>query len=258
MSFFASFQQLVPSWLSAGDGGKVLASLSLLADDYVARAKLGLLARFPSYAPDDTALAALGRDRLILRGINEPSTSYADRLVRAPDDLPRRGGPYALLEQLRAYLQASCVVRTVDRRGNWFQIDANGNESSNIATGAWDWDSTPPSPNWARFWVVIYPVGGTTPWAPSDSEPFADRSTIGTTATPDQVAGLRSIVREWKPDGTKCEWIIIAFDDAYWAPTSSSGDLPDGSFRNWSKVSAGVRVASRFSNSRYFSGAAGG
>jgi hypothetical protein len=255
MSFLEAFQKLVPSWLSADDGGNVLASLALVKDDFAARAKLGLMARFPSYAPDDDALAAIGRDRKIVRGIGEPAAAYAARLVRAVDDMKRRGSPFAMLEQLRAYLQAPCVVRTVDRRGNWYSIDAAGNESSSIATGNWNWDSTEAAPCWGRFWVVIYPVGGTLPWAPSDSVPFASRTTIGTTATPDQVASLRSIVRDWKPAGTKCEWIVVSYDAAYWGPSSIPADLPDGTFRNWSKVSAGVRIASRFANTRYFSGA---
>lgn len=250
MSFFEIFQKITPSWLNDGDGGKVLASLALIKDDFVARVKLGLLTRFPSYAVDDVALGAIGRDRKILRGINEPAASYSARLVPFLDDHIRRGNPFALLKQVQAYLQAPCVVRTVDRRGNWFTRDAAGNESTNINTGNWDWDGVPASPRWARFWLIIYPVGGTNPWAPQGSGGDPDE-TIGTTATADQIAGLRSIVREWKPAGTSCEWIIIAFDSASFSPSAPE---PDGNWGAWSKVVGTQRVASRLSTARYFDG----
>lgn len=255
MSFFESFQKLLPSWLTAGDGGKVAASLSLLLDDYAARAKLGLLARFPAYAPDDAALAAMGRDRRIIRGINEPREAYAARLSRAFDDLRTRGNPYTLLEQLRAYLQAPCVVRTVDRRGNWYTIDADGNRSCHRATGNWDWDGTPASPEWSRFWVIIYPVGGTTPWAIAeewgDGSSWGDDTDLafGTTATLDQVASVRQIIRDWKPDGTRCEWVIVAFDETSFTPAGSTD--PSGL---WGKWSDGAGEPVRLDSARYWKG----
>lgn len=255
-TFFESFPKLVPAWLSDAIGGKVLGSLALMKDDFVARAKLGMLARFPDYAPDDAALAALGRDRKIVRGINEPAASYAARIKRAPDDLRRRGSPFALLEQLRAYLQAPCVVRSVDISGNWFSIDAAGVESSNLIPGSWTWDTLPAS-QWSRFFVVIYPVGGVTPWHETGlfgaAGAVAESDTLGTTATPDQVAQLRSIVRDWKPDGTKCEWIVISYDSAEFGP--DTGTVTSGLFGDWSKIVDGVRVASRFADARYISGA---
>lgn len=259
-TFFEVFQKLVPPWLSADDGGKVLASLALMKDDFVARAKLGLLARFPAFAPDDDALASMGRNRKILRGINEPAAAYAARLVRSLDDLQRCGNPFAMLEQLQAYLQAPCVVRTVDRRGNWYSIAADGTKTSSIGTGNWTWDTIPSTPFFGRFWVVIYPAGGTKPWAPSGKIGDAHLwgtgkigvagATIGTTATSDQVASVRSIVRDWKPAGTTCEWIIIAFDAATFSPAGSTD--PAGGWAHWSD-GAGHPV--RLASARYWRGA---
>jgi hypothetical protein len=170
VSFIDAFKKYVPSWLSKGEGGLVGASLMQQVEDFRVRTKLALVARFPEYAAvycDDAALAAIGRDRRIVRGINEPAAAYAARLVRAFDDHRTRGNPFALLRQIRAYLQAPCVVRTVDRRGNWFSIAADGTETTNMATGNWDWDGRAASPEWARFWVIIFPVDGITPWRPS-------------------------------------------------------------------------------------------
>lgn len=265
MSFFEVYQRLAPRWLTDGDGGTVLASLALMADDYAARAKLGLLARFPQYAPDDTSLGALGRDRRIVRGIGESATAYSARLVRALDDLATRGNPYALLGQVQAFLGQPCVVRTVDRRGNWYRLAADGTKSSSIGLADWTWDAVPASPFWGRFWLIIEPVGGTLPWAEVDawgdatlwgSGVFgAASTTIGTTATPAEVGALRSIVREWKPAGVACEWIVVSYNAAAFGP--GTGTVTDALWGDWSKTVSGVRVESRSADARYWRGADG-
>lgn len=257
--FFLQFKNLLPWWLSSEPA--VAGSLALLVDDYLDRAKRSLLARFPAYAPDDAALAAMGRDRLIVRGINEPSAAYAQRLSRALDDHKTRGNPFALLRQLRAYLQADCVVRTVDWRGNWYTIEADGTEVATIPGANWDWNGGAVN-EWARFWVIIYPVGGTDPWAISGNWGDADLwgsgvwgtagKTIGTTATPDQVAAVRQIIRDWKPAGTTCEWIIVAFDETTFTPAGSTD--PAGEWGTWGNhTGAPVRLAS----ARYWRGVSG-
>ncbi len=252
MSLLLRLPKLLPSWLV----GEVTSSLALMWDDFHARARLALLARFPSHTPTEETLAAIGRDRRIIRGINEPAAAYAARLVRAPDDHRTKGNPYTMLEQLQAYLQAPCVVRTVDVRGNWFSIDGDGVKSSSLDTGNWGWDGID-GRKWSRFWVVIYPVDGVTPWAKAGKIGSATiwgngkigqpQQTIGTTATRDQVASVKSIIREWKPAGTKCEWIIIAFDAATFTPAGATD--PNGEWGNWSD-GAGQPV--RLSTARYW------
>jgi hypothetical protein len=260
-TFLSTYRSRLPWWLH----GPVAESLATTMDRYVARVKLGLYARFPTWAAssllfsDEAALAAIGRDRKIVRGIGEPAAAYAERLIRAIDDHRTRGNPFAMLRQLRAYLQAPCVVRTVDRRGNWFSIDADGNETTNIDTGNWDWDGRAASPEWARFWVIIYPVGGTVPWArsPQWGSPtlFGDGDftnttyTIGTTATRDEVAAVKSIIRNWKPAGTTCEQVIIAFDEATFTPAGATD--PNGEWGTWGNHT-GSPV--RLSSARYWGG----
>lgn len=255
MSLLERFQRLLPSWLISDAGGMVPASLSVMIVDFRARAMAGLIARFPSYAPDDVALAALGRDRLITRGINEPSAAYAARISRAFDDHATRGNPFTLLRQLRAYLQADVKVATVDRRGNWYQINADGSEIATLYSGPFDWDGEPLSA-WSRFWVVIYPVDGV-PWSVSpdwgDSTLWGDglwghpELTIGTTATTDQVVSIRAIIRDWKPVNAVCEWIILAFDPASFQPSYS----PGGTWGTWGNHT-GAPV--RLSTARYWRG----
>ncbi len=243
------FYSLLPSWLSTDDGERVAYSLNVLFDWARERVRLGLLARFPDFAPAD-ALGAIGRDRRIVRGIDEPAASYAVRLKRWLDDHLVRGNPWALLEQLRAYCNAPMMVRIVDRRGNWHSIAADGTRSRVLRAGNWDWDGAPASPRWARFWVIIYPVDGA-PWP--DIAAWGGWSETGT-ATTEQVASIRQIVREWKPAGTRCEWIIVSYDEAF-EPTSVITE-PQGRWAGFHDVSSASADPARLDTARYWKGVA--
>lgn len=259
--FRQAFYKLLPSWLTEGEGELVLGSLGVLKDAWLERLTQGLYARFPSYAPE-SALAYLGRDRKIVRGINESAASYSARLLRWLEDHRIRGNPFALMAQLRAYCNADVRIRTVDAAGNWFTLDRDGTRSFTLGAGNWDWDTEAAS-QWSRFWVIIYPTADGEPW--SDPGDWGDAAlwgsgvwganstaTIGTTATREQVASVRSIVREWQPDGTRCEWIIVAFDDASFDPTAPE---PDGTWGLWGKDDgAGNYVPSRLRTARYWKG----
>jgi hypothetical protein len=250
--FRRAYKTLLPAWLSTGEGEFVGYSLGLLCDAFAERMRLGLLARFPQFAPPD-ALSYLGRDRRIVRGINEPDDAYAARLVRYLDDHRVQGNPYALMDQLAAYCQAEVRIRTVDRSGNWFTRDRDGTLSALINQANWDWDGGAAS-SWSRFWVIIYPTADGQPWAASVGGSPASwpvGGTIGTTATPDQVASVRSIIREWQPDGTRCEWVIVAFDDASFDPTAPE---PDGTWANFGTDNAGAYEIARLTTARYWKG----
>jgi hypothetical protein len=258
--FRTAFYKFLPWWLTEDEGEKVWFSLGLIVDAFLERLRQGALARFPEYCPPD-ALKYHGRDRKIVRGIQETDAAFAERLIRWLDDHKVRGNPYALMEQLRAYCGGNIMVRTVDRRGNWFTIAADGTKSAVLKTGNWDWDDGG-TERWARFWVIIYSLNGT-PWSVSESWGSTTLwssgvwgtpgATIGTTATVEQVASVRSIIREWKPEGTKCEWIIIAFDDADFNPTNPD---PDGYWENWSRLVGSAQRATRLATARYWKGSA--
>jgi hypothetical protein len=249
---------LAPRWLTLGEGDAVGMSIGIVVDAAAQRAYEGTLARFPQHCPDE-CLPLIGRDRLIVRGIDEAAEGYAERLVGWLDAHRGRGNPYALAEQLRAYCQADVRVRTVDARGNWYTIDRDGSRSFVLNTGSWLWDGTPAAPEWARFWVIIYPTAAGEPW--SEGPDWGDVDlwggawgtpgyTWGSTATPGQVAAVRAIVSQWKPAGTRCEHIIIAFDDASFDPAAPE---PDGT---WDRQSIGdPSVARRLATARYWDGA---
>ena len=253
------FYKLAPSWLTTEDGEKVLFSLGLMMDAFAERARQGALANMPSYCPED-ALAPIGRERRIIRGINESAETYAERLLPWLDDHAVRGNAWKMMDQLRGYCGVDMMIRTVDVRGNWYTRAANGSLSYLLDQANWNWDGAAAS-QWSRFWVVIYPsaslwtVGPTWGAAALWGGAWGTAGyTWGSTATPDDVQSIRSIVREWKPAGTRCVNIILAFDAASFAPTGAPGaPLPDGAWGKAAKASGGAYVASRLSTARYWS-----
>jgi hypothetical protein len=250
-TFRSVFRKLLPWWLNTGEGELVGFSIATLLDAVSARVRLGTYAKFPTYAPPD-ALAHLGRDRRIVRGLSETDENYAARLLRYLDDWKLAGNPFALMTQLRAFLGADLKMRTVDNSGNWYSIDTDGTRTVNLAQGNWDWDGD--ADKWSRFWVIIYPNGywSTITWG-SGLQWGQPGLTWGSTATSEEVAGVRSIVTEWKPAGCRCPHIIIAFDNTSFDPLTGPV-LPDGNWAESSKNSTGNQTASRLSSARYWKG----
>jgi len=204
--------------------------------------------RCTTTAPPD-ALAAMGRDRRVIRGINETDASYALRLTRWLDDRRRAGNPYMLMQKLAEYTGAGPAFRTVDARGNWFSRAADGTESALLKQENWDWDGSEIGDRWSRFWVVVYPNGLWTDGPTWGSFTWGEPNlTLGTTATPEHVVTLRHIVNDWKYGGTKCVSIIIALDDASFDPTAPD---PDGSWGRWAKYSGDTVVESRLNTARF-------
>ena len=73
----------------------------------------------------------------------------------------------------------------------------------------------------------------------------------GTTATANEVATVKFLVNDWKPAGTRCVNIIIAFDSSSFDPLAPE---PDGLWGQWSKNVGGVQVPSRLDTARYWDG----
>jgi hypothetical protein len=251
------FRVLAPRWLTTGHGELVFYSLGLIMDAFAQRGRESILARFPDFAPDD-ALSRMGHDRRIVRGFDEPRETYSARLKRFLDDWKKAGMAPSILRQVLAYLAPhELIARTVNATGTWVTVDADGVVSQEVTwpTPNWDWDGDPDL--WARFWVILYPpatlwdTDGT--WG--DPGTWGDGGTWGTTATPEQVESVRSIVRDWKPGAALAPYIIIAFDGASFDPESSAG-LPDGTWGTWGTGGSGARVPTRLDTARYWKGAA--
>lgn len=250
-----------PPWLTKGEGELVGYSLDLMRDAFIQRLFLGLLCRFPETAPTD-ALAAIGRQRRVVRGINETAESYVARLLVWLDDRKRQGNPYALMQKLAEYTGPVPSWRTVDRRGNWYSRAADGTETALLNQANWDWDGVLGEPKWSRFWVIMYPNGfyddQTSEWGDSGAQDWGDRDrgTWGTTAPPDQVQMIRALVSDWKIAGTRCVSIVEALDPSSFDPTAAvdSTGMPDGLWLGWSKNVGGVQVPARLDTARYWEG----
>jgi hypothetical protein len=246
----------------------------ILGDDLVA----GIRKRFPTYiepgssAPASDALSYIGRDRTIPQGPSEPNASYALRLSRWIDDWKLSGNAFVLLDQLAAYFTPqTTTLRLVNNWGIWYTRNPDGSRSLVqsplvVGVGNWNWDNKGPwqaNPGplfaWSRFWVIIYCNGG----VPFDVGPrwgdvgavYSSSRTWGSTATPDQVAAIRSIVLTWKAAHSWCQNIILAFDPASFNPAGANGaPLPDGTWGAWSKTTAVPAPAARLATARYWKG----
>lgn len=254
---------LAPRWLTEDEGKKVGYSLDLVLDGSVERLRQGLYATLPqndpsgaTTAPKD-ALEAMGRDRRVIRGIDESDQSYAERLVRWLDDRRRAGNPYMLMQKLAEYTGPGPSFRTVDARGNWYSRAADGTQSVLLKEQNWAWDGDPSATDrWARFWVIVYPNGLWGPMADWGSDVVWGENpseTWGTTATREHVVSLQYIVKDWKLAGTRCVNIILAFDANSFNPASPE---PDGLWGRWSKPVDGVMTRSRLDTARYLGGTA--
>lgn len=253
---FRTIRKLLgPRWLTEGEGELVGYSLDLVKDAFLERARLGMLAGFPENGPNGEtappdALVLMGQDRRVARGIFESDVEYAVRLKNWLVDRRSCGNAFTLLRKLHEYTGTTHGVsfRTVDVRGNWYSRAADGTESASLNTGDWDWDGD--TARWSRFWVIIY-AGSL--WAAEDTwgsgGTWGDDATgtLGCTVTPQQASGLRSLVSEWKPAGTRGE-IILAFDPASFDPSAPE---PDGSWGKLYKYSGGTAVPSRLATARY-------
>lgn len=239
-----------PSWMTTGESELVQYSLGVAVDGALERMRLSYEAGNPTTAPED-ALRFMGRDRRIRRGRSEPAASYAVRLVRYLDDHKTQGNPFALMDQLYAYLQtAGVTLRTVDRRGNWFTRAADGTRGYALNRANWDWDGGALT-SFTRFWVVIYSDTG--PWTAQwlHGTPGAAATSGTTTATADEIAGVMAIVKEWKPAGTRCEWVIVSFAAPGGFLGPETGDDPAGAWGDW--ADATYRPV-RDSRARYWRG----
>jgi hypothetical protein len=260
MSIRDLIRELSPPWLRRPWGERFLYAPALALDFVMDWALEGMQSRFPDDAADD-ALPFIGRDRTVRRGFNEPADIYRKRLKTAVDDHKTDGNPFTLLEAIRAYLFGYAVrVRYVNDRGTWFTINPDGSYEVVRKAFNWDWDGKYPTQAKTRFWIIIYPLASgvwETQGQYGDGQRWGDGRTWGTTATRDQVRSIQALVDDKKTAGSRCPYIIVAFDDASFDPSASPGPpLPDGEYGTWGKDAAGVRVRSRLSTARYWKGTA--
>ena len=265
MGFRESMLATAPPWLAVGDGARLLDTMGAMIDAHVDWTRHGLRARWPSYGTADSQ-AAIGRDRRIIRGFAESSDAYAARLRGWLDSWLLAGNPFEILRQIKGYLSPfELRARIVNNGGSWYTIQADGSREFVLGAANWDWDSeTLAGNNWSRFWVILYPPTTLFDRLPNLDDPAlwggalnTPGYTIGSTATPEQVASIRQIVNDWKDEKSRCQSIIVSFDDALFDPADAGAPNPEGWYGNASRVISGVRTATRSGDAIYWPGSVG-
>lgn len=168
----------VPPWLRRTNGARLLQGIADELDATMDRTADAVQLRFPRASQTD-ALAVIGRERRIRRGVLESAATYASRLLTWWDAHRGRGGPYALLEQLRAFWAGSYVtaIELIDYNGSRFSLDFASGEITRDAIG-WGGDG---SGKWARQWLLVY----------------TDESIDPSAFTASEIENWKSIPREW-------------------------------------------------------------
>ena len=217
--------------------------------------------RFPSQAVPD-ALPFLCQERGVRRGLGEPDSSLIARLHGWIPAHARKGSPFAMAEQIQAYLHGYPVmVRVYNNDGACATRTSSGVETftqPGTPGTQWDWDGL--TADWSRFWVVVYSDGG--PWTQdlstwgSDSEKWGDTGTWGSDATQNNGANLKYFASAagWGAPHAACQMIMISFDYAQFLPNGT--DMPHGTWGKWYTLSGGVAVPSRAPTVLYITGVA--
>ena len=123
-----------------------------------------------------------------------------------------------------------------------------------VTPGNWDWDGNH-SPEWSRFWVIVYPgvfIPTTETW---DDGSLWDDGQMWDVAgvTQDQINTMRRIIQTWKRSASQCGatsvggGLIAAFSSGIFDPTSSPGaPMPDGTWGNPSNRDPGAAYLNGF------------
>lgn len=238
----------------------VYAFVGLPLDMIAQAAKEAVRARFPSYCPED-ALPYHGRDRGIRRGPSESADGFRGRLLEWRVIEEGSGVGRAMLDEIAAFLTPHLVrLRIWTQAGMIYTREPNGTLLiDHSAPMYWNWDGQ--SSLFARFWLVIYSIGGV-PWSRDgtwgDGEIWGSdpSATWGSTATINEVSSIRQIVADRKPEATVCKNIIVSFDEAAFEPGDTVPPLPDGTWAHWSTNDASVQVPARDDRGIYWDGVA--
>lgn len=204
----ATYEEFVPELhppsLRGPYGTAWAAEHGVKLDELLTDTKDGVKARFPDDAPID-ALPKIAADRLIVRGGAETDDQFRARLKAA----------------LATWQWAGTKKGFIDHA-----LPPLGIANADIIINS-EWGVVPDgdTAKWARFWLVIaedHPWDDDGIW--DDPGVYDDEGTWDSTATPAEVAQLRSIVALWKPARDICFAIVVSFGmSTVVASTTNSG-----------------------------------
>jgi hypothetical protein len=210
-----------------GDAGRAfLEAFGAMKDAQVARAKEAVKARMPGVCPAD-ALAILGGERGIDRGLTESEESFRSRVRSAWDVWRWAGTPYGLLLAFywAGYRPTSGKVVLQTQGGKQHELRADFDpavhtpENAIVVTnlGVVHLGGTP-----AELWsdcAVIFLPPVVPAWLPT---PPADGSA--------EVEAIRRLISKWKPAHARCVRLRVSTVDLWdypaetWEPTTEVWD----------------------------------
>ena len=142
-------RQISPPWLQRGLAEKIGYAITVQVDAMGEALDAGMRMRFPNVYSAET-LPVIGRERRIRRGRNEAAATYAARLRRWLQDHQRRGGPHALLAQLRGYyLPLAFPVALWWPSGARYLMDTDGTITRDVV-------AFPQTAAWARWTLMLF------------------------------------------------------------------------------------------------------
>lgn len=212
--------ELMPPWMRGVVGELYTQALGfnedILAETLNQAGKAHLLL---SNTFHESTLKFVGTERLIPRNAAETDLGYLDRLHDAWEIWPKAGQATGEVEQL---LIAGFTAHI-------FMQGQPGQKPGDNTGDIWNWDDN--LQDWSRFWVVLtgHPFLTEGDWG--DPGDYGDGGTWGTTATPEEVATVRGIVRRWKDAEAVFPHVIVVLDQAAWdalgTPAVTTGDRYD-------------------------------
>lgn len=245
--FRSSAQVFSPPWLRGHWGSRLVYAQSIQWDALAEYTRLGVIQRFPTVAQPD-ALAELGKDRRIWRGILETDASYAERLRQFKRTWKFAGNAPTLLRQLWAYMSPAAtriryVVNGYDgaaaegtQFADWWTIDGDGLAFERVSPSNWNWDDSFGAN--IRFWIIVYRTDLTpAKWGVPPYKWGEDGLFWGGDTASDRswVIDTYNIVEAFKAAGSHMgPWpsmgggLIIADPDFTGAPWDSAGPFPPG------------------------------
>lgn len=171
-SFRAGAQDNSPPWLRGPVGARYIYSQSIQLDALAEKTRWGILQRFPEYAQPE-ALAPLGRDRKIFRGLSEPDENYARRLRQFKPTWKLAGNAPTLLKQLWEIQRPNVTrIRYVcngytsetatlgNQFADWWTVEGDPVTGDPVLTfervspSNWNWDNA--AGYNIRFWIIVY------------------------------------------------------------------------------------------------------
>lgn len=187
-TFRDTLEAIVPPWLKGPLGLRYLYGHGTTLDAFGDALLSAVQTRFPGYYSDES-LPLIGKERRILRGLNESDYNYADRLITWLTDHAHRGSALAMLHQLYLhYKPNNFVMQLIARNGLTYQMDAAGTVTRYITPG-FNPDATPDK--WGQWWLLFY----TDNWTP----PLTDA----------EIADIRAIPAAW--NAAHCLGTILIF-----------------------------------------------